>query len=196
MNKSDRDYLLEMIVSKCYKYGNFLLSSGNLSSHYVNCKPVTLSAKGLLLISRLFLKKIEFDVRSVAGLSLGANPLVSGVSLISKLEFKRNLNALIVRKKVKNYGTQDGIEGPLPPSESKITVLEDVISTGKSSMKVVNQLRLVGYKVNAVIAVVNREQEESADLFKSENVNVFSLFTLKEIIDRFHNYHEAVLMDS
>ena len=90
-----KEELLEQLKKFAYKKGEFTLSSGKKSDHYVNCKPVTLTGRGLTLASLLMLKEVETDY--VAGLTLGADPLVSGVSLVSALD-GRMVNALIVRK--------------------------------------------------------------------------------------------------
>ena len=119
-----KEELLELLKNYAYKKGEFKLSSGKTSEHYVNCKPVTLSGRGLTLSSLLILKEVETDY--VGGLTLGADPLVSGVALISALD-SRLVNGLIVRKEAKGHGTQAYIEGLLPPEGTKITVLEDVI---------------------------------------------------------------------
>ena len=90
-----KDELLEVLKRDAYKKGEFKLSSGRESNHYVNCKPVTLSGRGLTLSSLLLLKELEHDSKVVAGLTLGADPLVSGVSVVSALDGKI-VNALIV----------------------------------------------------------------------------------------------------
>ena len=100
--------LLDLLKKYAYKKGEFTLSSGKTSEHYVNCKPVTLTGRGLTLTSLLMLK--ELDAGIVGGLTLGADPLVSGVSLVSALD-GRMVNALIVRKEPKGHGTGAWIEG-------------------------------------------------------------------------------------
>ena len=98
-----------MIKEKAYRKGEFKLSSGKTSEHYVNCKPVTLTGRGLTLVSLLMLKEVKTKV--VGGLTLGADPLVSGVSLVSALD-GRLIDALIIRKEPKGHGTGAWIEGP------------------------------------------------------------------------------------
>ena len=115
-----KEELLELLKNYAYKKGEFKLSSGKTSEHYVNCKPVTLSGRGLTLSSLLLLKEVETSY--VGGLTLGADPLVSGVALVSALD-SRLVNGLIVRKEAKGHGTQAYIEGLLPPEGTKITVL-------------------------------------------------------------------------
>ena len=174
-----KEELLELLKNYAYKKGEFKLSSGKTSEHYVNCKPVTLSGRGLTLSSLLLLKEVETSY--VGGLTLGADPLVSGVALVSALD-SRLVNGLIVRKEAKGHGTQAYIEGLLPPEGTKITVLEDVITTGGSAIKAATRLRDAGFLVERVVAIVDRQEDKEADEFmESANLELRSLFTLDEI---------------
>ena len=174
-----RDELLELLKKDAYKKGEYTLSSGKKSEHYVNCKPVTLSGRGLTLASLLMLKEVKTSY--VAGLTLGADPLVSGVSLVSALD-SRLVNGLIVRKEAKGHGTQAWIEGLLPPEGTIITVLEDVITTGGSAIKAVEKLRDAGYVVNTVVSIVDRQEDNEANsAMKLSGLELKSIFTLDEI---------------
>ena len=174
-----KEELLELLKKYAYKKGEFKLSSGKTSEHYVNCKPVTLTGRGLTLSSLLLLKEVETSY--VGGLTLGADPLVSGVALVSALD-SRLVNGLIVRKEAKGHGTQAYIEGLLPPEGTKITVLEDVITTGGSAIKAATRLRDAGYVVERVVAIVDRQQDKEADEFmESADLELRSIFTLDEI---------------
>ena len=174
-----KEELLELLKNYAYKKGEFKLSSGKTSEHYVNCKPVTLSGRGLTLSSLLLLKEVETSY--VGGLTLGADPLVSGVALVSALD-SRMVNGLIVRKEAKGHGTQAYIEGLLPPEGTKITVLEDVITTGGSAIKAATRLRDAGFVVERVVSIVDRQEDKEADEFmESANLELRSLFTLDEI---------------
>ena len=175
-----KEELLELLKKDAYKKGEFTLSSGKTSEHYVNCKPVTLSGRGLTLASLLMLMYVETDV--VAGLTLGADPLVSGVALVSALD-NRMVNGLIVRKQAKGHGTQAWIEGPLPKEGTKITVLEDVITTGGSAIKAATRLRDAGYIVNRVVSIVDRQQDNEANEFmESSELELVSIFKLDDLI--------------
>ena len=174
--------LLTLLAQKAYRFGNFSLASGKKSSHYVNCKPVSLSGEGLLSICSLFLKQIDENASGVAGLTLGADPLVSGVVMLAA-QSGVNLSGLIVRKEAKGHGTGAWLEGPLPPKGSVITVLEDVVTTGGSSLKAVAQLRNQGYLVDQVLAIVDRE-EGGVDAMTKADLDLKSLFFLKEIVER------------
>ncbi|WP_269625545.1 orotate phosphoribosyltransferase [Prochlorococcus marinus] len=177
-----KENLLTLLAQKAYRYGDFSLASGKKSSHYVNCKPVSLSGSGLFLISSLFLKQINEGDSAVAGLTLGADPLVSGVVMLAS-QSGIDLSGLIVRKEAKGYGTGAWLEGPLPPKGSVITVLEDVVTTGGSSLKAVERLRTQGYLVNKVLAIVDRE-EGGVDAMSKADLDLNSLFFLKEIVER------------
>ena len=98
--------LLKLMKEKCYKKGDFKLSSGIESEHYINCKNLTLSGTGLRMISSLMYEMVEENSSAVAGLTLGADPLVAGVALASY----GKLDAFIVRKEPKGHGTQAWIE--------------------------------------------------------------------------------------
>tara|TARA_B100001094_G_scaffold39408_1_gene33889 strand:- start:329 stop:853 length:525 start_codon:yes stop_codon:yes gene_type:complete len=172
-----KEELLELLKKDAYKKGEFTLSSGKTSEHYVNCKPVTLSGRGLTLASLLILMHVETDV--VAGLTLGADPLVSGVSVVSALD-RRLVNGLIVRKEAKGHGTQAWIEGPLPKEGTKITVLEDVTTTGGSAIKAVEKLREAGYVVDRVVTIIDREEGADA-LMKETELELCSIFKLSDL---------------
>ena len=176
-----KEELLEQLKKFAYKKGEFTLSSGKKSDHYVNCKPVTLTGRGLTLASLLMLKEVETDY--VAGLTLGADPLVSGVSLVSALD-GRMVNGLIVRKEAKGHGTQAWIEGLLPPKGTKITVLEDVVTTGGSAIKAVEKLRDAGYVVDRVVSIVDR-QAGGKDAMIEAKLELRSLFQLPELVGKF-----------
>ena len=179
--KRMREEVLELLKKDAYKKGEYTLASGRKSEHYVNCKPVTLTARGLTLVSLIFLEFIEKESKAVAGLTLGADPLVSGVAVVSALEH-RMIDALIVRKEAKGHGTGAWIEGKLPSKGSRVTVLEDVVTTGGSSIKAVEKLRDAGYVVERVVAIVNRQEgTEADDNMKAAGLELFSIFSLEEL---------------
>ena len=172
--------LLKLLKEKAYRKGNFTLSSGKESEHYINCKPVTLSCEGNALLSHLMIKHIEDKSVAVGGLTLGADPLVCGVAQKAYYSGK-HIDALIVRKNPKGYGTKEVIEGPKPPEGSIVTVLEDVTTTGSSAIKAVNVLRNSGYVVNRVIAIVDRQDDHL--VWKNNKIEFISLFKLEDLIN-------------
>ena len=178
---SNKSKLLNLLQKNSYKKGNFQLSSGKQSSHYLNCKPVSLNGYGLNLISELFLELINSETEAVAGLTLGADPLVSGVILLAASK-GIPLNGLIIRKEIKNYGTKSGIEGPSLDSKTVVTVLEDVVTTAGSCLKAINKLRENDYIVNEVLTIIDRE-EGGGDTLKKNNVVLKSLFNIRDFIN-------------
>ena len=174
-----RQLLLERLASRAYRHGSFTLASGRTSHHYVNCKPVSLSGEGLALLGAQMLAEVEAEALAVAGLTLGADPLVSAVAMAAAQQ-GRALDALIVRKEAKGHGTGAWLEGPLPAAGSTITVLEDVVTTGGSSLKAVHQLREAGYQVNRVVTIVDR-QEGGLEAMTAAGLELRSLFLLEEV---------------
>lgn len=174
-----RQRLLQLLAERAYRHGSFTLASGRSSDHYVNCKPVSLSGEGLALLAARMLELVEPEAVAVAGLTLGADPLVSGVAQAAALA-GRPLDALIVRKEAKGHGTGAWLEGPLPAAGSRITVLEDVVTTGGSSLKAVKQLREAGYTVERVVTIVDR-QEGGLEAMNAADLELRSLFLLEEV---------------
>lgn len=174
-----RQLLLDLLVRLAYQEGEFLLSSGQKSSYYINGKKVTLTAEGALAIGRLLLSMLPEDTQAVAGLTLGADPIVTAVSVVSAYE-NRPIPALIIRKEAKGHGTKAYIEGPDLPMKSKIVVLEDVVTTGKSAMQAVERLRDAGYQVEQIIAVVDREQG-GAEFYQSVGLKFETLFSIRDL---------------
>ena len=150
-----RTTLLNLLKENAYKKGEFTLSSGEKSEHYVNCKPVTLSCEG--------------------------NALVCGVAQRAYYSGHRHLDALIVRRNPKSHGTKEVIEGHKPPKGSVVTVLEDVTTTGSSAIKAVNCLRDAGYIVNRVVAIVDRQ--ENHRVWENNEIEFISLFKLQDLVE-------------
>jgi orotate phosphoribosyltransferase len=174
-----RQLLLDLFCQLAYKEGDFVLSSGQRSSYYINGKQVTLHPQGALAIGRLLLSQLPTDTQAVAGLTLGADPIVSAVSVVSAYE-NRPIPALIVRKESKGHGTMAYIEGPSLPAAAKVVVLEDVVTTGQSALKAVERLKKAGYEVEQIIALVDRQQG-GAELYESAGLKFQALFSIQEI---------------
>ena len=178
--ETHRKTLLDLLKERAYKHGQFTLSSGKESEHYINCKPVTLCCEGNALLSHLMIEYVNDDAKAVGGLTLGADPLVCGIAQKAYYSGK-HIDALIVRKNPKGYGTKEVIEGNKPPKGSIVTVLEDVTTTGSSAIKAVNVLRDAGYIVNRVIAIVDRQ--ENHKVWDNNEIEFISLFKLEDIIN-------------
>ena len=174
-----RQVLLDLIIKYAYVEGDFTLSSGAKSSYYINCKQVTLRAEGALALGRLLWQRLPQDTSAVAGLTLGADPMVSAVSIVSAYE-DRPIPALIIRKQPKGHGTKAYIEGPSLESGAKTVVLEDVVTTGNSALTAVERLRDAGYEVSQILALVDRQQGGS-QLYQAKGIEFQALFSIEDL---------------
>ena len=177
-----RDSLLDLFCQLAYQEGEFVLSSGQQSSYYINGKQVTLHPFGALAIGRLLLAMLPSDTSAVAGLTLGADPIVSAVSVVSAYENKP-VYALIIRKEAKGHGTRAYIEGPQLENGAKVVVLEDVVTTGQSALKAVTRLQDAGYHVEEIISLVDRQQG-GAELYAEKGLKFQAVFTIEDLKTR------------
>ena len=171
--------LLDLICQGAYQEGDFVLTSGQRSTYYINGKLATLHPQGALMLGRLMLAQIGPEVLGVAGLTLGADPMVSTVSLVA-MSGGRQLFPLIIRKEAKGHGTKAYIEGVSLPPGSVITVLEDVVTTGQSALKAVERLQAAGYQVDQILALVDRQQG-GAELYAEQGIAFTALFSLPDV---------------
>lgn len=178
-----RDRLLDLLCEVAYKEGDFTLSSGQKSDYYINGKQVTLHAAGGLMVGRLLLDKLPDEVAAVAGLTLGADPIVTAVSIVGAY-CDRPITPLIVRKEAKGHGTQAYIEGPTLPAGATVVVLEDVVTTGQSAWKAVERLRGAGYTVDTVLALVDRQQGGS-EFYQAKGLTFEALFAIPDLKARY-----------
>lgn len=178
-----REKLLDLFCHLAYQEGDFVLSSGQRSSYYINGKQVTLHPQGALALARLLLPLLPEDTQAVAGLTLGADPIVSAVSVVSVYE-NRAIPALIIRKEAKGHGTMAYIEGPSLPPGAKVVVLEDVVTTGQSALKAVERLQAAGYTVDRVISLIDRLQG-GGELYQSVGLEFVALFTIEDLQKRY-----------
>ena len=128
----------------------------------------------------MFLDLIDPNSKAVAGLTLGADPLVSGV-IVTAASKGLSLDALIIRKEIKAYGTKAGLEGPTLSEGTVVTVLEDVVTTAGSAIKAINKLRENSFLVKEVLSVVDRD-EGGYEALKEKNIQLKSLFSIKDFV--------------
>jgi orotate phosphoribosyltransferase len=184
-----RQALLDLFCQVAYKEGDFVLSSGQPSTYYINGKQVTLHPQGGVAIGRILLSLLPAETQAVAGLTLGADPMVTATSLVAAYE-GRSIAPLIVRKEAKGHGTQAYIEGLTLPPNSPVVVLEDVVTTGQSALKAVERLRQAGYAVNEIIALVDRLQG-GAELYQQQGLAFRSVFSIKDLQSRWAELHAS-----
>jgi len=179
-----RDRLLELLRTLSFQEREVTLSSGLKSNFYIDCKQVSLEAEGQFLIGQLFRAVIALvapDARAVGGLTLGADPLASATSVVSFLA-GRPLHSFIVRKEPKGHGTQQWLEasGRIKPG-TPVVVLEDVITTGGSTIKAIERARGAGLDVVHAVALVDR-LEGGRDAIARIGCPVTPLFTRKDFL--------------
>ena len=154
---NDKERLLQLLKDKSLEIRPVVLSSGRNSDYYMDCKRVTLSPEGAYLTGKLMLEMIRPDVNAVAGLTLGADPIVSSVSLLSHLD-NRGLAGLIVRKEPKKHGTMSYVEGPALEKGSKVAVVEDVVTSGASLLRAIDRIAAAGYEPVQALTILDREE--------------------------------------
>lgn len=178
--------LAQLLLEKSYREGDFLLSSGKRSDYYFDCRVTALSAEGSWLIGTLFNELLQdLAIKGVGGMTMGADPLVSSVTVISHLR-GRPLNGLLVRKEAKGHGTSQFVEGlaNFAPKDS-VAMLEDVVTTGASLLKACERVRDAGLNIAAVCAILDRE-EGGQEALANAGYNLLALYTRAELLQLAH----------
>lgn len=173
-----RERLVELLRERSFEQKKVILASGRESDFFIDCKQTMLTAEGHALVGELMFELLHElpDCQAVGGVELGGCPLASAVSLVS-YQKGRPLNALYVRKGKKDHGTTKLVEGDksLTPG-LRVALLEDVITTGGSSLKAVEALRLAGADVVGIVALVDR-QEGGAETIRASGLPLVTLAT-------------------
>jgi orotate phosphoribosyltransferase len=158
---SERNRLLELLTELAYEKRKVTLSSGKESDFYIDTKQASLTAEGHYLVGRLVLAEIRAHfagAQAVGGMTMGADPIASAVSLTSWLQASP-LPAFYVRKEPKGHGTNQWLEGKKGlPVPAQVVVVEDVVTTGASTLKAIERCRSEGLHVLGVVALVDREE--------------------------------------
>lgn len=177
-----RRELLALLKAKSFRYSPekpFRLASGRESPYYVDCRPVSHSARGLALIGEILFEMVQdLDIRAAGGLTMGADPLAHALALVS-FQKGRPIDAFSVRKFHKNYGAGGLIVGPVAPGDP-VAVLEDVITTGGSLRQAIGAAQDFGLVVKGVIILVDR-QEGGRETVEELVRPVRAVFTLEEL---------------
>lgn len=155
-----KNELIQLLCRKSFKYSQtpaFKLVSGRMSRFYVNCKPTTLSARGMYLTGHLMFDTLaDSGASAVGGLTFGADPIAMATAFASELE-GRPLNAFSIRKTQKDHGIVKWVEGDVQPGE-KVVVIDDVATTGGSTIKAVERARSEGLEVVRAVILVDRQE--------------------------------------
>jgi len=178
---SERARLLELFTQLAYEKRKVVLSSGRESDFYIDTKQASLSAEGHYLIGRLGLAAIRAShptVQAIGGLTMGADPIASAISLTSFLapETGTPIPAFYVRKEPKGHGTNQWVEGKKGlPMAARVVIVEDVVTSGASTLKAIERCRIEGLLVLGVLALVDR-QEGGREAVEATGVKLASLF--------------------
>ena len=177
--------LIDILCHKSFKYSkapSFKLVSGKLSRFYVNCKPTTLSARGMYLVGHLIFDEIkDSDVSGVGGLTFGADPLAMATAFASEMN-GQTINAFSIRKTQKDHGIVRWIEGDVQPGQ-RVVIIDDVATTGGSTIKAIERARAEGLEVVQSVILVDR-QEGGLENIAEYVDEVSSIINRDELIQR------------
>lgn len=173
-----KEELLKLIKEKAVIKGQRKLASGKISNYYIDGKQITLDPQGILIAAKIILHMAQtVNADAVGGPTLGADPISSAVALLSS-NSGNPIKAFIVRKEAKDHGTQKMIEGPALAAGDKVVMVEDVITTGGSVLKAIQEVEKCGAKVVKVVCLVDRN-EGAAETLASYNYS--PIFDLREL---------------
>jgi orotate phosphoribosyltransferase len=177
--------LIDMLCRKSFKYSeepSFKLVSGRLSRFYVNCKPTTLSARGMYLAGHLLFDAIsDTDVAGVGGLTFGADPLAVATAFASEMN-GQPINAFSIRKTRKDHGIVRWIEGDVQQGQ-RVAIIDDVATTGGSTIKAIERARLEGLEVVKSVILVDR-QEGGLENIREHVAHADCIIKRDELIER------------
>jgi orotate phosphoribosyltransferase len=180
MEAPERDRLRQMLLDRSMRFGEFVLSSGATSNYYIDVRKTSLHPEGLRLISRMFWDVLKSDrVTAVGGLTLGADPLVAGL-MLHAAEQGQTLEGFLVRRTSKDHGLRGQVEGNLA-GHKRIAILDDVITSGESSLIAAEAAESYKAEVVRVLAVVDREQGAS-QVFEQRGYAFSALFSIDELL--------------
>ena len=180
---NERERLKRIIRELSYENRKVILASGRESDFYFDGKQTTLHAEGGFLVGKLFYEAIKDleNVEAVGGITLGADPIATATSIAAYLEGK-NIHAFIIRKEPKGHGTGQWLEGRKNlPSGTRVIIVEDVVTTGGSSMKAVRRAEEEGLKVLGIVTLVDRE-EGGRENIEAEGYWLRTIFTKSQIV--------------
>ena len=174
----DKGALIELIRQQGLEFGDFTLASGQKASYYLDCRKVTLHAQGARLIAEGILELIADSLPdAVGGMAIGADPITAAVITLAGMR-NIELNGFIVRKEPKQHGKGRSVEGPVSPGD-RVVIVEDVVTTGGSSLQAIDRVEEFGLEVQRVIAIVDRLQG-GEKIFSQRGIPLTSLLTVRD----------------
>jgi orotate phosphoribosyltransferase len=174
----DRDSLRRLICEKALRIGEFTLASGKQANYYLDCREITLDSQGARLVGEGMLELLGGDLPDlVGGMAIGADPITAAILTLAGIK-DIPLRGVMVRKEAKQHGTGKFVEGPFRSGES-LVIVEDVVTTGGSSLQAIGRCEAVGLKVKRVLAIIDR-LEGGREAFGSKGYNLTTLFTIRD----------------
>ena len=175
----DKNALVELVREKALQFGDFTLASGKKAKFYLDCRKVTLDARGANLIAEGILELLGDEMPdAVGGMAIGADPITAAVITVAG-QREIPLCGFIVRKEAKTHGTGRNVEGPVQPGYS-VVIVEDTVTTGGSSLRAIEQVQAAGLHVQGVVAVVDR-LEGGGEAFAERGFKLQSLLTVRDL---------------
>ncbi len=173
-----KDDLISVVRDKALRFGDFTLASGKKASYYLDCRQVTLDPVGANLVSEGILDLLGDDYPdAVGGMAIGADPITAAVITLAGQQEKQ-IKGFIVRKESKQHGTTRMVEGPVEDGY-RVVIVEDVVTTGGSSLKAIDHCEQFGLKVEGVIAIIDR-LEGGAQAFADRGYPLRTLLTVRD----------------
>lgn len=174
----DRTALTALVRERALKFGDFVLASGKRASYYLDGKQITLDAAGARLVGEGILELLADELpQAVGGMSIGADPITAAVITMAGVR-GLPLKGFMVRKEAKGHGTQRFIEGPVHAGD-RVVIVEDVVTTGGSSLAAIDRCQEFGLVVQKVVAVIDR-LEGGAAAFAQRGIPLASLLTIRD----------------
>lgn len=181
--KKLKSRLLQIIREKSYEKKDVILASGKKSDFYIDCRQTTLHPEGAYLIGKIFysmVRESHHQIEAIGGPTMGADPIATAVSVVSQLE-GNPLPAFIARKEPKKHGLGQWIEGKKNiANAAKVAIVEDVVTSGSSSLQAAKRAEEEGLKVVGIFAIVDRE-EGGAEKIREAGYNFKAIFTKRDI---------------
>jgi orotate phosphoribosyltransferase len=178
--------LRELLIEKSIKYSDtpvFKLASGRMSDFYVDCRKVTHNAEGTYLIGNMVFDLIQaLPVQAIGGLTMGADPIAAAVAYTAFLN-KRAINSFVIRKERKEHGLKKLVEGDVQ-SGDRVVIVDDVITTGGSTIRAIEAARDEGLEVVKAVVLVDREEGGREEIIKYIS-SVEALFTKTELMEAY-----------
>ncbi|MBP8626678.1 MAG: orotate phosphoribosyltransferase [Syntrophorhabdaceae bacterium] len=178
----DKERLLRILKELSYEEGEFILKSGKKSSFYIDARETTLNPEGMHLTGSIMYKMVRgiTDVEAVGGVSVGADPLVCSVVLYAYNKNDR-LSGFFIRKEPKGHGRNLWIEGAKNLKQSmNVVILEDVVTTGGSSIRAIEITEQAGYHVKGLIAILDR-LEGGREAIESKGYTFMPIFNINDL---------------